>query len=122
MEEHVVAVHPHCSGTDFIGHANNSLVVVRMNCSRETVHGIIRTLNHLVNRLKLESHNNRAKDFFSSNAHVIGYVFENGGRDEVAFRAEFDGSLVALCTGSEAVLDVIPNAVILDLVNKWAVP
>ena len=107
--EGVVGVHPHGSGLQRIGDFDSSVQVLGVDCSGETVGGLVAELDGFVLGLELGDGADGAEDLFLHDLHVLGDVGEDGGFDEealvaLAVAADFDSGACVL-----AGLDVAVN-------------
>lgn len=102
----VVRVDPDSSGAERVGNLDGSGEVGGVDCGGKTVGGVVADLDDVGLCLELGDCADGAEDFFLLDLHVLGYVGEDGGLDEVALVAVAVAAGLDGCAGLLALLDV----------------
>ena len=118
--ESVVGVDPHGASLEGVRCLDGSVEVLGVHSGGKTVGSLVGGLDDLIPRLELADGADRAEDLLLHDLHVLSDVGEDGGLDEVtlvtlAVAADLDCSACIL-----AGLDVVHDAVELDLRDLWA--
>lgn len=111
--EHVV---PDGTSSQATGDSHGALKVLGVDASRKAVVGVVGQSQSFLLSLELGNGDDRSEDLFAHNAHVRTDVGEDGGLDEVSFRA-LDGVTTEGESGAFllANVDVVEDSVVLDL-------
>jgi len=85
--EHVVAIDPHRSGAKLRSQAMRLSNIARPDSCRQSVHGVVRALDHVVIVGEGNCGNHRTENLLAYHLHVFGGIDQHGGFHEIAFVA-----------------------------------
>lgn len=117
VAEHVVLVDPDGAGAEVVADADGGVEIPSVHGGGETVCAVVAGLDDLVLGRELGDGADGAEDFLLHDLHVGGDVAEDGRLDEVALVAVALTTSLAGGTGLLALLDVVHDAVVLQLAD-----
>src|SRR6266568_3278701 len=82
--KHLVAVDPDGAGAQSRGKAMRLAQIIGPDATAQTVHGLVGLWQHVLDVLKRQGYQHRAKDLFLHHPHVLLDIHQHGGLEKVA--------------------------------------
>src|SRR5216683_1953650 len=111
--ENVVAVDPHGSGGDLVGHAVGFADVARPDAGGEAVHVVVGAGHKPGGIGERHGHHHGTKDLFLHDLHVIIGVDQHRRLDKISFAGGFVATCDCLCALGSAGFEIAANPVLL---------